>query len=160
MISILDPCSLIINLSDFEQLGESILCFISRYFANAMMGCGVGVIRARAGLLKHVVKAKDILQMVKDSSNEKITNLLRLYFFGELKDLVSPRQMMETCDAAGVSRKGYEVRTRTKKKLGQEYYGVQSEKNIWWLAAFELPHETHDTLTWYFNQTSIPNIIS
>ena len=52
------------------------------------------------------------------------------------------------------------VRTRRKKKLAQEYFGVQSEKNIWWLAAFELPHETHDTLTWYFHQTSIPNIIS
>ena len=45
------------------------------------------------------------------------------------------------------------------KKLAQEYFGVQSEKNIWWLAAFELPHETHDTLTWYFYHTSIPNVI-
>ena len=33
-------------------------------------------------------------------------------------------------------------------------------KNITWLAAFELPHETHDTLTWYFHHTSIPDVIS
>ena len=285
--------------------------FIYRYFATAMMGCGVGAVPARVGLLKHIVKAKDILQMLQDPSNEKTTQLLQLKFFGELKDLVMPRKMMETCDAASVSRKGYEaiytlittahrdkglirpllptpysitmakkcansevasllggfrfvndsmpmlktksfqynsfnnvyvdvemlqramikyyglaheecngkvifvlkldecqivkghrlervsltlmnkalqgqdmeehqfhdaeqeeehvedeegaentVQTRRKKKLGQEYFGVQSEKNIWWLAAFELPHETHDTLTWYFDQTSIRNIIS
>lgn len=44
-------------------------------------------------------------------------------------------------------------------KHQQGHFGVQSEKNHWWLAAFHLPHETHDTLTWYFHQTTIPNTI-
>ena len=38
-----------------------------------------------------------------------------------------------------------------------EYFGVQSERNHWWLAAFHLPHENHDTLSWYFHQTVILN---
>lgn len=42
----------------------------------------------------------------------------------------------------------------------QNYYGVQSEKNIWWQAAWVLPHESHDTLRWYFTGTGIDQIIS
>lgn len=64
--------------------------FTCRHFATSMMGCGEGAVQARAGLLKHVVKAKDILQMVEDSSHEKTTQMLRQKFFGELKDMVSP----------------------------------------------------------------------
>ena len=74
-----------------------------------MMGCGNGAATARANLLKHIVKAKDIMYMLQDPSYEKMVELLRQKFFGELKNLVSPRRMMETCDAAGVSRKGYEA---------------------------------------------------
>ena len=36
------------------------------------------------------------------------------------------------------------------KKGKQQYYGVQLENHIWWMAAFELSHETHDTYAWYF----------
>ena len=43
---------------------------------------------------------------------------------------------------------------------GQEYFGVQSEKNIWWLAAFTLYKETYDSLKWYLHQTNIPSIIA
>ena len=57
-----------------------------------MMGCGVGAVPARVGLLKHIVKAKDILQMLREPSNEKTTQMLRLKFFGELKDLVMPQK--------------------------------------------------------------------
>ena len=32
------------------------------------------------------------------------------------------------------------------KRNQQQYYGVQSEKNIWWQSAWALPHESHDTL--------------
>ena len=42
----------------------------------------------------------------------------------------------------------------------QCYYGVQSEKNIWWQAAWTLPHESHDTLRWYFSKAGIDQIIS
>ena len=41
------------------------------------------------------------------------------------------------------------------KRRKQEYYGVQSERNIWWQAAWALPHEDHDSLRWYFTQTGI-----
>ena len=82
--------------------------FTCRRFANGMMGCGIGAIPTRASLLKHVVKSKDILQMLQESSHENTIQLLHLKFFSELKYLVSPQRMMETCDVAGVSRKGYE----------------------------------------------------
>ena len=47
-----------------------------------------------------------------------------------------------------------------RKNQDKEYYGVQSEKNIWWLAAFELPHESNDSLRWYLSRTGIPELIS
>ena len=47
-----------------------------------------------------------------------------------------------------------------KKINKQQYYGVQSEKNIWWQSAWALPHESHDTLRWYFERADIKHIIS
>ena len=44
-------------------------------------------------------------------------------------------------------------------KKGNTCFGVQSEKNIWWLATFHLPHETHESLRWYFNHTSIVDVV-
>lgn len=73
------------------------------------MGCGNGAATSRANLLKHIVKTKDIMYTLQDPSYEKMMELLRQNFFGELKNLVSPQRMVETCDAAGVSRKGYEA---------------------------------------------------
>ena len=88
---------------------NKLFLFIYRYFATVMMGCGVGVVPARVGLLKHIIKAKDILYMLQDPSNQKTTQMLQLKFFGELKDLITPQKMMEICDATGVIRKGYEA---------------------------------------------------
>ena len=31
-------------------------------------------------------------------------------------------------------------------------YRVQSEKEVWWLGAFEDPKETHEILTWIFDR--------
>ena len=42
----------------------------------------------------------------------------------------------------------------------EEYFGVQSDRNIWWLLAAEVPHENYDILKWYLNCTGIPNIIA
>lgn len=42
----------------------------------------------------------------------------------------------------------------------QDYYGIQSEKNIWWQAAWVLPKENHDTLRWYFERSGIQNVVS
>lgn len=36
---------------------------------------------------------------------------------------------------------------------------MQSDRNIWWLLAAEVPHENYDILKWYFDRTGIPNII-
>lgn len=41
----------------------------------------------------------------------------------------------------------------------QDYFGVQSEKNIWWQAAWTLPHEDQETLRWYFNRTGIQEVV-
>lgn len=250
----------------------------------------------RACLAKHVLKVADVLKMLDDPSNATTKEALRQNVYRELLGLVTPQQMLETCDAAGISRKGYEAVYRTltvahrakgfhqpilptpysvsmakisensevarmlggynfvndcftlpnaktfeynqfnnvyidviklqqamvryygiteeecdgklifvikldecqvvkgqrlervsltlmnralqgveiepisgdlpevtgtdRPKRAQQYFGVQSEKNIWWLAAFALPHESHDSLTWYFHRTSIPGTIS
>lgn len=294
-----------------------------RTFAGEMMGYGANASEACAGLLKHVIKPTYILKVLEDPLNRSIMETLRKRFFIELKNIVSPQDVLDTLDAAGISRNGYDAlyrlltlatrkkgilrpllptpysvtmakqcenakvstmlggykcvqdsmaisptksfqynafnnvfidlitlqqamikyygltwdeckgnvvfvlkldecqvvkgrklervsltlmnralrgqectqevehnpeevnqeeqvrdsngdetnepqeaerstidnRARTK-KIVKEYYGVQSEKNIWWLAAFELPHETHKILRWYFSRTCIPSVIS
>ena len=39
-------------------------------------------------------------------------------------------------------------------------FSVQSEKNIWWLGAFEVDSEDFKILHWVFHKTSIPSIIN
>ena len=41
-----------------------------------------------------------------------------------------------------------------------EFFSVQSDREIWPIAAFQIPHETHKILSWVFNLTSIPSLIS
>ena len=38
-------------------------------------------------------------------------------------------------------------------------FSVQSERDIWWLAAFETPKECHETLKWFFQRAGIAEII-
>ena len=33
-------------------------------------------------------------------------------------------------------------------------FRVQSEKEVWWLGAFEVPKETHEVLTWIFDRAT------
>ena len=254
-----------------------------------MEGAGAG---AGLGMAKHVLKSKEIIAVLEEPSKAKIKETLRQNFYKELIGLVTPRLMMETCDAAGISRKGYEAIYRIvtlahrakgfvrpllptpyslsmakvsansnvatlfggykfvansmplensashlynefnniyiepvklqqamvqyygvtpeecngklifvlkldecqvvkgqrlervsvtlmnralqgvdieqsvaeestvgQKARNQECLGIQSEKHIWWLAAFTLSKETHATLDWYLHQTSIPSTI-
>ena len=44
-------------------------------------------------------------------------------------------------------------------KKGSTCFGVQSKKNILWLAALHLPHETHESLRWYLSHTSIVDVV-
>ena len=44
-------------------------------------------------------------------------------------------------------------------KKDPRYFSVQSKNEIWWLAAFELPKEDHETLKVFFNLTEIPDVI-
>lgn len=38
-------------------------------------------------------------------------------------------------------------------------FSVQSERDIWWLAALETPKECHETLKWVFQRAGIVEII-
>ena len=69
----------------------------------------------------------------------------------------SPEQVEN--EQIGSTRRDSLGEPRHNAKKDKEYYGVQSEKNIWWMAAFELPHESHDTLRWYLSHTCILDII-
>ena len=41
----------------------------------------------------------------------------------------------------------------------EEYFSVQSELEIWPIASFQVPRETHQILSWVFSQTKIPSLI-
>ena len=40
-----------------------------------------------------------------------------------------------------------------------EYFSVQSEREIWPIASFQVPRETHEILNWVFSQTKIPALV-
>ena len=40
-----------------------------------------------------------------------------------------------------------------------KYFSVQSENNIWWLAAFEVEKQDHAILKAFFNLTETPDVI-
>ena len=71
-----------------------------------MEGAGAG---AGLGMAKHVLKSKEIIAVLEEPSKAKIKETLRQNFYKEVIGLVTPRLMMETCDAVGISRKGYEA---------------------------------------------------
>jgi len=41
-----------------------------------------------------------------------------------------------------------------------EYFSMQSEREIWPIASFQVPKESHEVLKWVFNQTGIPALIT
>lgn len=41
----------------------------------------------------------------------------------------------------------------------EEYFSVQSEREIWPIASFQVPRETHEILSWVFSQTKIPALV-
>ena len=47
--------------------------------------------------------------MLKQSSHAKVRETLRQKLYKELVGLVIPQLMLETCDVAGISQKGYEA---------------------------------------------------
>ena len=63
---------------------------------------------ARMSLLKNFIRPEDILDLILDPSNAKVTKVLQKHFFQKLKAIVNPRDMLDVCDAAGISRNGYE----------------------------------------------------
>lgn len=41
----------------------------------------------------------------------------------------------------------------------ESYFSVQSEREIWTIASFQVPRESHEILSWVFNKTKIPALI-
>lgn len=45
-------------------------------------------------------------------------------------------------------------------KNDDQYFYVQSEREIWPIGCFRIPKENHEVLSWVFKQTPIPTLIS
>ena len=81
--------------------------FCYRDVTGDMMGYeDVG--ESRASLLKHVFKLSDIMKILEDRMS-KVTQAIQSKIFADLQHMVSPIEIMDACDSAGVSRKGYEA---------------------------------------------------
>ena len=81
----------------------------TRYLASTIMGCESGAEPTSASLLRNVINPKDLIQMVADPFHAKTTDMLWRTFFVELTGIFSSQQMLDTCDVARISRKGYEA---------------------------------------------------
>ncbi|MCO5567203.1 hypothetical protein L7F22_020891 [Adiantum nelumboides] len=80
----------------------------TREVAIALMGCQNTDKEARISLLKNFIRPQDILDMISNPSNSKTVEMLQKHFFQKLNAIVTARDMLDVCDAAGISRKGYE----------------------------------------------------
>ena len=82
---------------------------LCRVLAGSMLGMEGAGSGNRVGMGTHVLRNNDIITMLEQSSHAKVRETLRQKFYKELVGLVTPQLMLETCDAAGISRKGYEA---------------------------------------------------
>ena len=274
-------------------MDESFHC---RAYTTVVLGCNNFEDNVKVSLLQHVIQEKDVLEMITGSGNVKLRETLRQHFLKEIKQIVTPKEMLDVCDSAGISQKGYRamyksitlglrakgvtqsllptlyslqmakrcangdiasmfngyrsvvdimpmppskpfeynaynnvyidmevlqkamiqyygltveetggnvvfvfkldecqvVKGQRLERIGltlmsralkgkplesqdldasqennsnsqgsqQDYYGIQSEKNIWWQAEWVLPKENYDTLRWYFEHSGIQHVIS
>lgn len=82
---------------------------------------------------------------------------------GQRLERVSLTLMSRALKGSGLEKEdasAEEIERGNEARNQQQYYGVQSKKNIWWQSAWALPHESHDTLRWYFAKSGIDRIIS
>ena len=82
---------------------------LCRVLAGSMLGMEGASSGNRVGMGTHVLRTNDIIAMLEQSSHAKVRETLRQKFYKELVGLVTPQLMLDTCDAAGISRKGYEA---------------------------------------------------
>lgn len=79
---------------------------------------------------------------------------------GQRLERVSVTLMSRALEGRALETEDVNVEQAVEARNRQQYYGVQSEKNIWWQSTWALPHESHDTLRWYFAKAGIDHIIS
>ena len=71
--------------------------------------------------MQHTVKPNELGEFLDEPSNARVAKVLRQKYFSELRDIVTPQEIMEICDSAGISFKAYEalyrvITTRHRKK--------------------------------------------
>ena len=63
----------------------------------------------RGTFLEHIVKPNELTEFFDEPSNARVAKVLRQKYFFELRDIVTPQEIMEVCDNAGISFKAYEA---------------------------------------------------
>ena len=73
-------------------------------------------------LMQHIVKPNELAEFLHEPSNASVAKVLCQKYFFELRDIVTPQEIMEVCDNASISFKAYEelyrVITARHKKRG------------------------------------------
>ena len=59
--------------------------------------------------MQHIVKPNELAEFLDEPSNARVAKALCQKYFSELRDIVTPQEIMEVCDSAGISFKAYEV---------------------------------------------------
>ena len=77
-----------------------------RACATGVLGCNNSEDNVEASLLQHVIQEKQIMEMVTSSGNEKLRETLRKHFLKDIKEIVTPKEMFDICESAGISQKG------------------------------------------------------
>ena len=97
-------------------------------------------------------------EMTMEESNGQLVFVLKLDECQLAKGMKLERVSITLVNRALQGRDVFQGEEGKDPKGGQgEHFSVQSEKNIWWLAAFQV---RWDVLEWYFNASGLKNVIN
>ena len=60
-------------------------------------------------LMQHIVKPNKLSEFLDEPSNARVDKVLCQKYFFELRDIVTPQEIMDVCDSASISFKAYEA---------------------------------------------------
>ena len=60
-------------------------------------------------LMQHIVKPNELAEFLDEPSNARVAKVLCQNYFFELRDIVTPQEIMEVCDSASIRFKAYEA---------------------------------------------------
>lgn len=128
-------------------------CFLPLQFAVSRFNC----LKFGDFLIVHLMNFSAFFVLI-EVHGDPLIFCLKLdeaeIIYGQKMERVSITLMNRALDPTFTSMSPKEL------KADPRYFSVQSEREVWPIASFQVPKESHVVLDWVFKQTSIPGLIA